>query len=854
MIFTRSNTDRFPISPVELLSPAGSEECLHAAVENGADAVYFGISGRGNFNARSRAQNFPLEKLGEVVEFLHRRNVRAYLTLNTLVFADELAGIEEILREFVRARVDAVLVQDLGIARLAHHLCPSLVLHASTQMSLTNAESFALVEKLGIRRVVLPRELSIEQIRALREQSSMELEAFVHGALCISFSGQCFASLALGGRSANRGQCAQPCRMPYTLLDGSREITKNPFSPTDLAALPLLRNMIEAGLCSLKIEGRLKSPQYVAEVTRIYRDALDSILREIVNDSEKKNQNGDISGKTDSHTVRNMKGIAEKMERLSLTFSRGFSSGWLEGIRPHSLVPGQILAHRGLALGKVLQVHRDAVLVQLSSSVRRGDGVLFENISHPEQSQGGRVYEIFRKKSSLSEAFTGEKILLTFGNGAIDPNFIESGQEVRKTDDAKWNREIMKSLKIRNTENSRNSGRSRKPGVRIPLQIRVCAKIGVPLEIDAFSIEGVSARVVSEFPLEEAKKHPLTLEGLREQLDRLGATPFEIGSLEGNLDGKAMVPLSILGKMRRDMVAQLSEKLGEITETEKTTPEIRWGKKLEELRAEQEIAKGRDSDFSDSEKNSVHLLFRELRFFEDQVELERCVKAGCRSFYAELRSSTEYGSASQRVAELGCEFTVVAPRISKPGEIDFLEDLIRWNPDAILVRNLEALSFFRDKGIPCIGDFSLNVVNDLSFQQLLDFGVQRITLGWDLDESRMSELLEKIPVSRVEMIVLGRVPLFTMEHCLWKANLLEENRPCSEMCRTRPLKVRDRRGAVHTVRSDPHCRNIVENGTPIPLSDRLESWRERGVEHLRIEWDERLGFLRPSDAAQLFLR
>ena len=258
----------------ELLVPAGSEECLYAAVENGADAVYFGLAKPHNFNARGRAENIPLEKLSELLDFLHRRGVKGYLTLNTLIHFDELSAVESLLRRIAAAGADAVIVQDIGVARLARRLCPDLPLHASTQMSLTSAGAIELAATLGIRRVILPRELSLKQLAELRRSTSIELECFIHGALCISYSGQCYASLGLGGRSANRGCCAQPCRLSYSVKQtGSKR--KPILSPYDLAALPLLAKLIAAGIHAFKIEGRLKPPEYVAEVTRIYREALD---------------------------------------------------------------------------------------------------------------------------------------------------------------------------------------------------------------------------------------------------------------------------------------------------------------------------------------------------------------------------------------------------------------------------------------------------------------------------------------------------------------------------------------------------------------------------------------------------
>ena len=237
----------------ELMSPAGDWDCARAAVENGADAVYFGL--QDGFNARARAANFNMAELPELMTYLRTHGVRGYLTLNTLVFDDEMAEAEQIARAVVAVGVDAVLVQDLGLLRLLHRLCPELPLHASTQMTLSSAECIREIESLGVRRVVLPRELSIEQIAAVRAQTNIELEAFVHGALCISYSGQCLASLSMGGRSANRGQCAQPCRLPYEVVGArGREFDiRYPLSPHDLAAYDRLPELLAAGVSAVKI-------------------------------------------------------------------------------------------------------------------------------------------------------------------------------------------------------------------------------------------------------------------------------------------------------------------------------------------------------------------------------------------------------------------------------------------------------------------------------------------------------------------------------------------------------------------------------------------------------------------------
>ena len=284
----------------ELLAPAGDWDCARAAVENGADAIYFGLE---KFNARMRADNFTAADLPKLMEFLHRRGVRGYVTLNTLVFENELADAEKYLRTMIAAGVDAVIVQDAGICRLIRQLSPDFPIHASTQMTITSAAGVEFARELGCCLVVLARECSIKEIEKIQQKQdvrsefrlqaaprkppeggtphTLPLEVFIHGALCIAYSGQCLTSEALGGRSANRGECAQACRMPYDLVSDGKLVPlgdrKYLLSPQDLAGLEVLPELVRAGVASLKIEGRLKSPEYVANITRIYRHALDQL-------------------------------------------------------------------------------------------------------------------------------------------------------------------------------------------------------------------------------------------------------------------------------------------------------------------------------------------------------------------------------------------------------------------------------------------------------------------------------------------------------------------------------------------------------------------------------------------------
>jgi putative protease len=508
----------------ELLAPAGDMQCARAAVENGADAVYFGLST--GLNARARAANFTPAELPELMQFLHRRGVKGYVTLNTLVFSAELAQFEEAVRLAVSADVDAALVQDLGAVRLARALCPDWPIHASTQMSLTSAEGIRVAESLGIRRVVLARELSLPEIRQIRAATGMELEVFVHGALCISYSGQCLASLAMGGRSGNRGQCAQPCRLPYDLLCDGREVDLDGrnylWSPLDLAAYDLLPELLSVGLQAVKIEGRLKSAEYVAAVTGLYRRALD-----------------------EAACGRRAEFAPGEKEALELAFSRGFAHGWLEGRQPKILVPGDSSAKRGIFLGEVRAVRPGRVTVELSGPLRRGDGLVFAADRGSEQ--GGRVYGIFRRGQPLDQADEHDLVELSFARKAIRWDQLEPGQKVWKTDDPHLLRRLRRTYA---------AGPSRR---RVPLDLLVEAGVGRPLRITAHAGSNSAVCIQSPQNLQEAVKHPLTAEVLQKQLGRLGDTVFQLRHLEARIEGRPMAPLSVLGQMRHALIDQLDQ-------------------------------------------------------------------------------------------------------------------------------------------------------------------------------------------------------------------------------------------------------------------------------------------------------
>lgn len=372
----------------ELLAPAGDWDCVRAAIENGADAVYFGLDC--GFNARYRAKNFGLADLPDLTQMLRCRGVKGYATLNTLVFPSEMPALVDVVAGIAQAGVDAVLVQDFGVARLVRQICPELEVHASTQMSLTSAETIAVARELGLSRVVLARELSIAEIRKIIAATDMPIEIFIHGALCVAYSGQCLTSESLGGRSANRGQCAQACRLPYELIvDGAdRDLgdVKYLLSPQDLAAYAAIPDVIDAGVASIKIEGRLKTPEYVANITGHYRRAIDTAM-----------QTGHVH-------------VDETAKReMELSFSRGFSPGWIEGNDHKRLVPGISNAKRGIPLGQVIDQVGEAILVRVAAPVSLGDGLAIV-VGGDHQPQGGRVYSLVDEDDQKQKIGRGRSI------------------------------------------------------------------------------------------------------------------------------------------------------------------------------------------------------------------------------------------------------------------------------------------------------------------------------------------------------------------------------------------------------------------------------------------------------------
>ncbi|MEM7725633.1 MAG: U32 family peptidase [Cyanobacteria bacterium P01_A01_bin.45] len=836
----------------ELLSPAGNWECAKAAVENGADAIYFGLD---KFNARMRAENFSTGDLPELMKFLHLRGVKGYVTLNTLIFPDELRKAQKYLRSIIAAGVDAVIVQDVGICRLIRHISSDFPIHGSTQMTVTSAAGVEFAKELGCELVVLARECSVKEINKIRQQSqeelgerSLPLEVFIHGALCVAYSGQCLTSEALGGRSANRGECAQACRMPYDLIVDGQEVDlgerKYLLSPQDLAGLDVIRELISSGVSCLKIEGRLKSPEYVANVTRVYRQALD---RQKVGEEGIVVPSGEVF--TSKHSTNSGRGESEgsryrtktvtegealnlskskiKSENkedkynLEMAFSRGLYTGWFEGIDNQKLVHARFGKKRGVYLGKVKSIEPNQVSIRLQAPVKAGDGIVFDN-SHPEaKEEGGRVYKVFQK---------GKDSILTFGKGNSNS---KSNNKSNNKSNINWRRvyigdRVWKTSDPELDKQLRQTYSGETPQFQRPISIEVYGEIADNLIAIACDELGNIVKVESRIVLHSARNKPLSTERLQEQFSRLGNTPFYLGSLENHIEGSVILPVKELNWMRREIVTQLET--------------LRIQSKLWEINQNASLSDLLPSDSSSNLLSSTSspnliVLVRNLK------QLRAVLNTGVETIYCEFEDPRKYREAVDMVRDSSIngsqtpEIWVAPPRIAKPSENWILQQVISSKADGYLIRNYDQLKFFSQER--CIGDFSLNIANPLSADYYMQkFHLERLTPSYDLNIHQLKDLLKSTPPQWFEVTIHQHMPMFHMEHCVFCAFLSEGNdfRNCGRPCEKHQVEIRDRVGTKHILQADTGCRNTVFNGTAQTGAEYVKPLKELNLKNFRIEF------------------
>jgi U32 family peptidase len=818
------SSETLPRTKPELLAPAGDWECARAAVANGADAVYFGLPA---FNARMRATNFTPDDLPKLMDFLHEHGVKGYVAFNVLIFTDELAAAEEELVLLDRAGVDAAIVQDLGLVSLARERVPDLHIHASTQMTLTSPEGVAFAQRLGITRAVLARELSLRELAKFRAtpDADVPLEVFVHGALCVAYSGQCLTSEALGQRSANRGECAQACRLPYEMIvDGvKRDLGDRRYllSPQDLAAVEEIPELVRLGIVSFKIEGRLKTPEYVAAVTQVYRRAIDQAW-----DAEgSRRPPGDGVAETKIETEPSLgdrRLPSDDRYKLEMAFSRGLYTGWMHGVNHQELVHARYGKKRGAFIGAISSIGRGYIEVKPEAPLKPGDGIVIDRGGDTDREQGGRVYEVLPLRDGT--------VRLAFEYGKLDFNVIKIGHLLWKTDDPQLNRELRKSW----------SGELPKP--KRALEIIVSGHAGEPLRIES-RCEGIAVIIESQMPLEIAQKRPLTDETLRAQLGRLGETGMELSSLENRLEGQVIVPVSELNRLRRELVEEFNKHL------QKTIrhPELVEGSvqpsvvhsRLAALQAR------RTTESHVEQKPLLTVLCRSL----DQIQA--ALRMGVSEIYADFEDIRRYKDAVEAVRARGyradaapAQILLATPRIQKAGEQGFFKLIENAQPDGVLIRNLGALDYFGNRQPPGdgpllrrIGDFSLNVANPLTAELLMAEKLERLTVSYDLNAGQVLDLLRAAPPGWFEITLHQHIPMFHMEHCVFAAFLSDgtDYTNCGRPCDTHRVELRDRVGLNHPLKADVGCRNTLFHAQAQSGAAYFDAFRKLNPAAFRIE-------------------
>ena len=833
----------------ELLLPVGTREMLEAAIDNGADAVYFGVP---HWNARGRTEDFSLEDVGEMIRYARVRGVRTFLAMNVLVFEREIQQLPEFLERLIALEPDAFIIQDIGLARLIRAIAPTQEIHASTQMTLASAEAVNLAAELGFNRAVLARELSTKQIAAIKSATPLELEVFIHGALCVSYSGQCLTSENFGGRSANRGQCAQSCRLPYRIFVDGKEFRDTDaqflFSPHDLCALPRLGDLEEIGVDSLKVEGRLKSPEYVAAVARAYRKALDRTPLE-----------------------------ASDKEPLEVLFSRGLRTGWLDGDNHQELVDGTFSNHHGMYLGTVVRVERGYVIVGLDECLeipafagmtkqdkgcadglvagmmpRPGDGILFEEPRFA-QSAGARLYAsqvVHEHKGKPSTRGCGPQLLkMEFGRD-FDTRQVARGMKVYRNDSPALEKELRKTFT------------DREQAKRIPVKMLLEGCIGTPLSLTVQDYSGHSVTAQGETPIEEARNSSAVagkneagkldagnrLRDLaQKELSALGSTAYRLDNISVSVAPNAF----IAGKMLRTLRQKAIELLDNARcEWKELNPSANAGRALlNSVKFGTKVASGNGKKipaFAGMTDEPAGMTIEPAGMTKDPVisvlvrspeQIAALEGLDIDNVIMDFDWGVKYDESLEQIRELGFKAGMATLRIHKPGESHYLKNILRLCPDFALVRNLGALSILKESGIPLTGDYSLNAANSLSYDWLLSQGLQTLHPSWDLNSTQLFDLLGDIDGSRMELTLHQYMPAFHSEYCAFARALTTGRRfpECGKICTLHKVEILDHKGESHYLQSDAECRNTLFVGKPQSALKLLPDLRSAGVNHFRLE-------------------
>ncbi|HWQ89575.1 MAG TPA: U32 family peptidase [Desulfitobacteriaceae bacterium] len=800
----------------ELLAPAGSYEAFKAAVENGADAVYLGGK---NFSARAKAANFELDELRQAVRYAHERMVKVYVTVNILIADSEFEELTAYLYSLYELGVDALIIQDIGVACLLQRVLPEMEIHASTQMTVNNSWGVKQLESLGFKRVVLARETSVWEIRSIAEATRAELEVFVHGALCISYSGQCLMSSFIGGRSGNRGMCAQPCRLKYQLIDEQKQnvlakanLGDHLLSTRDLNLAKEVMTLWQAGVSSFKIEGRMRRPEYVATVTRIYRKVLER-MKELA-------EQGKCSSGSSAEII-----TSEEEKDLTQIFNRDFTTGYLSGNPGQGLMSYSRPNNRGTRLGRVLKTEKGLLTLKLDAALRIGDGI---EIWTGQGREGFTISAISNEQGETEEGQSGETVKIPFdGQAGV-------GDRVFKTSDFA----LLERARLSYQEGREERKRA--------LSMKLSGSEGKKFCLEVCDGQRI-VQVLSANPAQKALKRPLTQEYAWQQLSRLGTTPFYLSELELDLEGELMIPVSDLNELRRKAVVALLAELTPEPTLSRSRYYLRvkqWQQDLQELRAHGQPPSKRCLSVMVSDKESLQAALdsgaRKILFAGETWR-------SCRNMDGE-----DIIKAYDSCRRQGAAGVWSLPRIVNEDQgqalIRQLEDLgKKVSRPTVMIANLGQLEMLHtlDKQWPFEVDYSLNVFNQASLFYFMSQGARHVTLSPELNHEQIRVLAGW---RGLELIVFGDMEMMVSEYCPVGATLGgKKDKYCSQPCRQKSFFLKDRLGYNFPVETDQECRMHLFNVKRLNLFQELPQIREIGITTIRLQ----LSRHRPAEVKQV---
>jgi putative protease len=771
----------------ELLAPAGSLDAVRAALANGADAVYLGAA---RFNARDEGAQLSLAEVGEACRLAHGRGSRIYLTLNILIKPAELHDALLFLGEAIDLGIDAVIVQDLGLVRLIRTIYPELEIHGSTQMTVHDPSGAAVVKELGVERIVLARENTLEDIRTIHQAvPDIGLETFVHGALCISYSGQCYMSGMISERSANRGSCAQSCRKDYVLEDAANgaELDRGfLISARDLGAYDHLAHIADVGVSCLKVEGRKKKPEYVATVTKSYRQWLDRLA---------KGEATDWVPPTE-----------EEVQPLVQIYSRGFTGGMYGGRAGRDYVTRTQPDNRGEALGTVIGSDRGQLIIEVTQAVQVGDGLGFED---PSVSGGP------------TKGFTVSSIRTLPGKGAIrqviDTGLrVPTGWRVTRTSAA-----AAMSAARASFANHPSAGPS-----LTRVDVRLFGSAGGPMK-GVFATDTDTVSVQTEKPLSPASNRPLDEVLLREQIGRLGGTGFVLGSLDvTGLGAGLFLPVSEINHRRQTAIEQLADRRG----WDKAARDAERAAAVDAVIlsvAKEEVPAGGDEPIAPARLTAVVYNVPDAEAAADAGATEIILDPFLRHPSPSVRRVL---ALRDSLAARGVGFRLRTPTIVRPEDRKAIEKWLELDV-AFLTGHLGLLAELARAGKDVVGDYALNVFNQHTAAEIFRLGARRTVLSIELTTKEMAEVSAPWDGAGFDAFVYGRPEGMTIEHCVLSAAFDREPTTCRDLCVKKHTDVRltDPAGYTFAVATDSACRNRLLHSRPVEGSEFIPALWTAGI-------------------------